>query len=188
MTLASVNLARPTYVCLDLPDPQASAIMALRRRFCQRLRDFPPEVTIAGSSGIGAIRRELYWDRVEPKLLKFARESPPVRASFGGIVRFPDTDIFCLSMGDPMPLFAVHERLRHAGIAFEPSQFPFFPHCTIRMAGPLSEGDVSALFSISIPGEFVLGSLSLYQRMDDDRIVKAWSAALTGLEPPAAEA
>ena len=141
-----MNLGYPTYVCLDLPDPQASAIMALRRQYCLRLRDFPPEVTIAGSSGVGAIRRELYWDRVEPKLLKFSREAPPVRASFGGIVRFPDTDIFCLSMGDPMPFTAIHERLLHAGISFEPSQFPFFPHCTVRMAGPLTEADVSALF------------------------------------------
>ncbi len=175
-----MNLVQPTYVCLDLPEPQASAIMGLRRRFCQRLREFPPEVTIAGSSGVGAIRRELHWDRVEPRLVRFAREVEPLRASFGGVVRFPDTDIFVLSVGDPMPFAAVHERLRHSGIAFEDSQFPFFPHCTIRMAGPLADADVSALFSISIPGEFVLSRVSLYQRTADDRIVKVWSHALTG--------
>lgn len=175
-----MNLVQPTYVCLDLPEPQASEIMALRRRFCQRLRDFPPEVTIAGSSGVGAIRRELHWDRVEPKLARFARETPPLRASFGGMVRFPDTDIFCLSMGDPMPFMAIHDRLLHSGISFEDSQFPFFPHCTIRMAGPLSEADTSALFSLAFPGEFVLSQLSLYQRTTDDRIVKVWSHALTG--------
>lgn len=176
-----MDLSLPTYVCLDLPEPQASQIMELRRRYCQRLHNFPAEVTIAGSSGIGAIRRELYWDRVEPRLQKFARESPPVRASFGGVVRFPETDIFVLSMGDPMPFVAIHEALKHSGISFEDSQFPFFPHCTIRMAGPLADADTSALFSIQVPGEFVVGSVSLYQRTpDDDRIAKVWSHPLGG--------
>lgn len=175
-----MNLVPPTYICLDLPEPQASEVMALRRRFCQRLKDFPPEITITGSSGVGAIRPQLLWDRVEPTLEQFARESPPIRASLGGMVRFPDTDIFCLSMSDPMPFMLMHERLKHSGIGFEPSQFPFFPHCTIRMAGPLTDADISALFSITVPGEFVIEELALYQRTPDDRIVRVWSRPLAG--------
>ena len=175
-----MNLVPPTYICLDLPEPQASQVMALRRQYCQRLKDFPAEITITGSSGVGAIRPQLHWDRVEPLLEQFVRASPPVRASLGGMVRFPDTDIFCLSMSDPMPFMLLHESLKHSGIAFEDSQFPFFPHCTIRMAGPLTDADISALFSITVPGEFVIEELSLYQRTPDDRIVRVWSRPLTG--------
>lgn len=179
---SQMNLAEPTYICLDLPEPQSSQMMALRQRYCARLRDFPAEVTIAGSSGVGAIRPGLYWDWVEPVLKEFCAASAPIRATFGRVVRFPDTDIFVFSMGDPMPFQAIHDRLAHSGIDFEPSQFPFFPHCTIRMAGPLSDADVSALFSIQVPGEFVLRSLSLYQRTPEDRIVKVWTAPLAGTE------
>lgn len=177
-----MNLVLPTYICLDLPQPQASEVMALRRQHCERLKDFPPEITITGSSGVGAILPQLYWDRVEPQLEAIARESPPIRASLGGMVRFPDTDIFCLSMRDPMPFMALHERLKHSGIAFEPSQFPFFPHCTIRMAGPLTEAETSALFSLTVPGEFVIAELALYQRESDDKIVRVWSRPLAGRE------
>jgi hypothetical protein len=175
-----MNLVPPTYICLDLPEPQASEVMALRRRYCQRLKDFPPEITITGSSGVGAMLPQLHWDRVEPKLEAIAQEWAPIRASLGGMVRFPDTDIFCLSMSDPMPFMALHEALKHSGIAFEESQFPFFPHCTIRMAGPLTDADISALFSLTVPGEFTIAELALYQRTPDDRIVRVWSRPLAG--------
>ena len=63
---------------------------------------------------------------------------------------------------------------------FEDSRFPFFPHCTLRMAGPLSAGDVSELFGLQFPGKFSLGWLALYQRLPDDSIRKVWAARLSG--------
>lgn len=175
-----MNLAHPTYICLDVPEPQAGQIFAVRERHCERLRSFPVEVTIAGSSGIGAIRAQLDWADVEAKLAAFCARTRPIEAEFGGVIRFPDTDIFCLSVADPMPFEAIHDGLKHTGVRFEPSRFPFFPHCTLRMSGPLRPGDISELFALRVTGRFVMDNLALYQRAPDDAIGKVWSAKLRG--------
>lgn len=175
-----MNLANPTYICLEVPEPQASQVGEIRERRCERLRGFPVEVTIAGSSGIGAIRRQLDWADVEARLADFCARTPPITAEFGGVVRFPGTDIFCLSLADPMPFEAIHDGLKHTGIRFEDSRFPFFPHCTLRMQGPLSASDISELFALKIPGRFSLAWLALYQRLPDGSILKTWSARLGG--------
>ncbi len=175
-----MNLAHPTYICLDLPEPQASQILAVRQRHCERLRDFPVELTITGSSGVGAIRPQLDPRDVEARLQKVCEMTAPISAEFGAVVRFPDTDIFCLSLADPMPFEALQSELKQAGIRFEPSRFPFFPHCTLRMAGPLAPAAVSELFALNLPGTFTLATMSLYQRDPDDTIHKVWSQPLRG--------
>jgi len=175
-----MNLAHPTYICLEVPEPQASQIGELRQRHCERLRGFPVEVTIAGSSGLGAIRGQLDWAEVSARLADFCARTPAITAEFGGVVRFPGTDIFCLSLADPIPFEAIHDGLKQTGVRFEDSRFPFFPHCTLRMAGPLAASDVSALFGLQFPGPFSLGWLSLYQRLPDDSIRKVWAARLSG--------
>ena len=174
-----MNLANPTYICLDVPEPQASQVLELRERYCERLGAFPVELTIAGSSGIGAIRPQLDPRDVEARLRKVCQETAPISARFGAVVRFPDTDIFCLSLADPMPFEALHAALKQ-GVRFEPSRFPFFPHCTLRMAGPLASGAVNELFAVRLPGSFTLATMSLYQREPDDTIRKVWSQPLTG--------
>lgn len=175
-----MNLAHPTYICLDVPEPQASQVLELRERYCERLGRFPVELTIAGSSGIGAIRPQLDPGDVEARLRKVCQETAPISAQFGAVVRFPETDIFCLSLADPMPFEAIHDALKQAGVRFEPSRFPFFPHCTLRMAGPLAPGAVNELFVVRLPGSFTLASMSLYQREPDDTIRKVWARPLTG--------
>jgi hypothetical protein len=175
-----MNLAIPTYICLDVPEPQASAVAAVRRRHCLRLREFPVEITVTGSSGIGAIRAQLQWPAVERDLRAFCGRTAPISAEFGGVVRFPGTDIFSLAMGDPMPFEAMHDGLKQSGVRFEDSKFPFFPHCTLRMEGPLSVADVSELFALRLPGRFTLPALALYQRVGDAPIRAVWRCPLTG--------
>lgn len=175
-----MNLAIPTYICLDVPEPQASAIAAVRRRFCQRLKDFPVEITVTGSSGIGAIRAQLHWPDVERALRAFCGKTAAISAEFGGVVRFPDTDIFSLAMGDPMPFAAIHDGLKQSGVRFEDNRFPFFPHCTLRMEGPLDEAAVSELFALRVPGRFTLPTLALYQRVGDQPIQAVWRCSLGG--------
>ncbi|MBK7825966.1 2'-5' RNA ligase family protein [Nannocystis sp.] len=175
-----MQLLNPTYICLDVPEPQASQVLELRRRHCERLHSFPVELTIAGSSGVGAIRAQLDPEDVAARLSQFCARTPPICAEFGAVVRFPGTDIFVLSLADPIPFEAIHDGLKQTGLRFEASRFPFFPHCTLRMAGPLSAAAVSELFALRLPGRFMLGSLALYQRTPDDAIEKVWSAPLAG--------
>jgi hypothetical protein len=174
------SLLYPTYICMDVPEPLASQVMAVRRRYCERLPSIAVELTVAGSSGLGAIRAQLDPADVVARLARFCAQTPPIEAELGAVVRFPGTDIFVCSMADPIPFEAIHDGLKQTGIRFEPSRFPFFPHCTLRMAGPLSESAVSELFALRMPGRFTLATLSLYQRMPDDTIHKAWTGRLLG--------
>ncbi len=175
-----MNLRNPTYICLDIPDPFREKVRAIREAFCDRLPNFPVEITIAGSSGIGAIASDADWESVETKLLSVCSKTAPVVTRFGGVVRFPGTDTFVLSLGDPVPFVSIHESLKFAGIPFEPTNFPFFPHCSLRMSGELSPEDISRLFSLRIEGEFEIQLLALQARDANGQVGRVWQHQLTG--------
>lgn len=175
-----LDLQNPTYVCLEIPEPQRSAIRRLRDELCERLVAFPVEITIAGSSGLGAIAGSAEWATVESRLIAVCSHTPPIVTRFGGVVRFPGTDTFVLSVGDPTPFIDVHEALKHSGIAFEPNLYPFFPHCSLRMSGPLSPVDISRIFSLRVEGEFEISTMSLQARDASGTVSRVWSHALTG--------
>ena len=176
-----MNLRNPTYICLDIPDPFREKVREIRQTFCDRLLNFPVEITIAGSSGIGPISGDAEWESVETKLLSVCSKTAPIVARFGGVVRFPGTDTFVLSLGDPMPFVAIHESLKYAGLPFEPSHFPFFPHCSLRMSGQLSPADISRLFSLRIEGEFEIERLALQSRdAETGQVGRVWEHQLTG--------
>jgi len=176
-----MNLRNPTYICLDIPDPFHEKIREIREAFCDRLLHFPIEITIAGSSGVGPICGDAEWESVETKLLSVCSKTAPIVARFGGVVRFPGTDTFVLSLGDPMPFVGLHEALKFAGLPFEPNHFPFFPHCSLRMSGELSPEVISRLFSLRIEGEFEIEHLALQARDDaTGQVGRVWQHQLTG--------
>ena len=176
----ALDLHDPTYVCLDLPEPQRSQIRRIREEFCDRLVSFPVEITIAGSSGIGAIAAGAAWESVEAKLLAICAHTAPILTRFGGVVRFPRTDTFVLSVRDPMPFVALHEALKHSGIPFEASAYPFFPHCSLRMSGPLSPEAVNRLFALRFDDVFEIDRLTLQARAPSGAVSRVWSHDLTG--------
>ncbi len=171
-----MDLKDATYVCLDIPEPFYSAVREIREAHCDRLDNFPIEMTVAGSSGVGAIRATQSWTDVKGRLIQLCEHTPQIQTEFAGVVRFPGTDTFVLSLRDPMPFQAFHEALQ-AAIEFEPSPFPFFPHCSLRMSGPLSEDDINELFRLRLEGEFTVDTLSLYQ-MRNSRVVRVWEHPL----------
>jgi 2'-5' RNA ligase len=178
-----MDLGNSTYICLDIPEPYYSRVREIREAHCNRLDTFPIEMTIAGSSGVGAIKSHHEWNDVQAKLVEFSRTWPPIVTQFAGVVRFPGTDIFVLSMQDPAPFQTIHEALQRTGFEFDDSRFPFFPHVSLRMSGELSEADINDLFSLRIAGEFAMDTLSLYQMRrvgDEDKIVRVWEHRLEG--------
>lgn len=175
-----MDLSNPTYVCLDIPEPAHSTIRQLRADLCERLSNFPIEITIAGSSGLGAITAGADWSVVETRLIALCAKTSPILTRFGGVVRFPGTDTFVLSVSDPTPFVDLHEGLKHAHIPFEPNPFPFFPHCSLRMSGPLDPAVISRLFSLRIEGEYELDRMTLQARDPGGVVRRVWSHSLTG--------
>ncbi|HZY44484.1 MAG TPA: 2'-5' RNA ligase family protein, partial [Anaerolineae bacterium] len=118
-----------TYVVLDVPMPVAAQVMAVRERHRDEFRaSLPVEITVVGSSGIGV------FDPTQDSAVAFATldymaaEIVPIHASFGKVIRFPDTDIFVLTLNDERPFRALHERIAKSGLRFLPNSFPYKPH------------------------------------------------------------
>lgn len=163
------NAAQPlgpeTYIVLDITGPVASEIRRVRARHNY---DFygalPVEITVAGSSGIGSAAPDQDARDVFLALDRVAAETPTIEARFGPVLRFPDTDIFVLTVQDPSPFADLHERLRESGVRFLESPFPFTPHCTLRgqVSGSPSPQEVEDLMATTISGSFQCETLSTY--------------------------
>jgi 2'-5' RNA ligase len=158
-----MTFAHETYICLDLPDPQAQLVLTIRKRQQDEFRAaLPAEITVAGSSGIGVIKAGQNPAFVFSTLQNIAARTKPITASFGRVLRFPRTDIFVLTLQDETPFREIHQRIATSGISFEPNPFPFQPHCTLRSRSPVTPEEEAELLSFTVPGVFTLDTLSVY--------------------------
>jgi 2'-5' RNA ligase len=176
-----VAFERDTYVCLDLPPPIAERVLNIRE---QQRDDFraalPAEITIAGSGGVGPLDPTQDPDAVFAALERIATETPPIEASFGPVIRFRQTDIFVLTLKDPAPLRALHERIAQSGISFRPAIYDFTPHCTLRSRSPVSQNEAEDLLNLQIQYGFVLDTMSVYM-MEELRMRLLQRVHLTGV-------
>ena len=147
-----------TYIVLDVPEPQASAVMSIRRAHRDLFRAaLPVEITLTDS--IDPLQDP---DDAFEALEKVAAESHPIQTSFLNAHRFPDSDTFVMRLADEMPFRDLRTRIILAGIAFHPSEHAFIPHCTLRTRSPVSDEDARQLLGTEIPGPMVLDRLSIY--------------------------
>jgi 2'-5' RNA ligase len=152
-----------TYVVLDVPAPIGDQVMAIRKRHRDEFRaSLPVEISVSGAGGVG-----VFDPTQDPKeafgvLETIASETAPIEASFGEVLRFPNTDIFVLTLEDERPFHALHERISRSGLRFKPGVFPYKPHCTLGSRSPISEKEAAELLSLRIIGSFVLDTMSVY--------------------------
>lgn len=152
-----------TYVVLDVPEPIASSVMAVRVRHRDEFRSsLPVEITVAGSNGVGEFDADQPHQDPFAVLTAIAAETRPIEASFGRVDRFPGTDVFFLTLDDERPFHELHGRIATSPIRFKPCPFSYQPHCTLRDRTPISDEEVADLLAVEIHGSFVLDTLSVY--------------------------
>lgn len=152
-----------SYVVLNVPEPIAGAVKALRRRFDPERAELPVEVTVAGSGGLGTIKPGQYPEKVYELLDQIALETAPIDVRFGPMRRFPNTTIFFLDIEPDERIKALQLKLIDSGIEFEPSRFPFEPHCTIKLRGAAYIKDVRNMLSFKYQSQIVaLNTISVY--------------------------
>src|SRR5438445_7789946 len=96
--------AHDTFVCLDVPEPKASEILAIRRHQRDDFRAaLPAEITVAGSTGNGPVKSGQDPATVYRLIDEVAAATMAIQASFGPVLRYPDTDIFVLTLADEAP-------------------------------------------------------------------------------------
>ena len=172
--------AAETFLCLDLPNPVADQVLGIRRTHGDAFRAaLPAEITVAGSGGLGVVAPGQDPHAVFAALDRVAAVTPPIAATFGPVIRFPQTDIFVLTLVDETPFRVLQQRLAASGIRFRPSPFPFTPHCTLRSHSPVSQAEACGLLSLRITERFVLDTLSVYA-LDGLPMTRLRAAPLTG--------
>jgi 2'-5' RNA ligase len=172
--------AAETYLCLDLPAPVAERVLRIRRAHQDAFRAaLPAEITVAGSGGLGVISPGQDPATVFAALDRVAATTSPIMARFGPVHRFPNTDVFILSLADETPFRLLQQRLASSGIRFEPSPFPFTPHCTLRSRSPVSAAEECSLFAVRIAESFVIQTLTAYA-LDGLPMTQLHAARFTG--------
>ncbi len=147
-----------TYVVLDVPEPQASAVMSVRVAHGDLFRAaLPVEITLTNSFAAEQDAGESF-----AALDRIASDTPAIVTSFVGADRFPNSDVFVMRLDDEASFRRLRERILAQDLAFEPSRFPFVPHCTLRTRAPVSESDATDLLRTSVPGRMLLDTLSVY--------------------------
>lgn len=154
----------PTYIVLDLPQPVCTEVLNIRQRFDLYQASLPPEITVAGSSGVGTVALGQDPLHIFQAIAAVARQHPPFICSFESMRRFPRVPVFWLCPRDRAPFDALHSALLGSGIKFNASPFPFNPHCTISSTVELSKHQESELLASPVPQmEFLLDELRVCQ-------------------------
>lgn len=153
-----------TYAVLDLPEPVADQVMAVRRKHRDAfLSALPAEITVAGSGGVGCFMADEDPERAWGILGEIAATTAPIETGFGEVIRFPGTDIFVIRPDPDDALRALHAHIAGSSIRFRPNPFPYTPHCTVRRRSPVTEEEAASVLAERIPDRFTLDQLSVYR-------------------------
>ncbi len=165
----------PTYVVLNIPAPAADIVKDIRRRFDPDRADYPVEISVSGSNGIGSIIEGQDSVEVFAAIDRIAADLKPFSTSFREIRQFENTGIFYFTMAYPEKFVEIHDMVVSSGIWFTPNRFPYEPHCTICLNNAtLTESDVAALCAIKPPQEeFIINTISVYElnSVDDGQLL-----------------
>jgi 2'-5' RNA ligase len=164
----TATIAEQTYAVLDLPDPVAGKVMAIRQKHRDAFRSaLPAEVTVVGSSGVGCFTPGSVAAYVLGALDRIAGDTRPIQTSLDGVHRFPQTDIFVFLFTDKDEIRQLHERIAGSGLSFLPNPWPFEPHVTLRSRSPVTDDEAASLLAERIPEPFKLDQLSVYELRED---------------------
>jgi 2'-5' RNA ligase len=151
------------YVVLDIPASISSQVKSVREKYNDVIRlALPIEITVAGSSGVGPFQLNQQMDEVFSVLDRIAKETAPIDVSLGEVLRFPNTDIFVLTVADETPFHALHQQITNSTLQFTSSPFPYQPHCTLVVKVPDSDAELSELLQFRVGETCVLDTMSVY--------------------------
>lgn len=182
MTRIPIISDSATYIVLNIQGAMAERIRSIRARFDPERSALPAEITVTGSSGLGHLVPGQAMNDVIAEIDRIAGRFSPFTASFDKVERFPDTDIYYLTVSDPAPFRTIHKAFADSAIRFQPSLYPFHPHCTLKLRSTPSDPELLELLFLDAPQEpFRLSSLSLYVLPDSKSCELLHTAPLRGL-------
>ena len=171
----------PAYIVLDVPSPTAEKIQSYRKEFDPERAGLPVEITLTGSCGTGLISKGQTLRAISEKLDQAAKQLHPFSIYFDSVDRFPDTDIYFLTLKESPELLHAQKVISECGIRFEQTPFPYHPHCTIALRKEIRDDrKLLNLFFLDVPQEPVLlENLSVYAMNDANSCEILYKIALS---------
>jgi 2'-5' RNA ligase len=159
----------PTYIVLNVPSPVADKIRETRRYFDPARSLLSVEISVAGSNGLGTITPGQDHEMVFAAIDHVAAMCQPFKAEFGRVERFKDTGIYYYMLEDPEPFIKIHHMLHESAVRFEPVNYEYEPHCTLKLGKHLEYSEEEILKKIQPPPEeFIINTLSVYSLVGED--------------------
>lgn len=151
------------FITTELEGELAKRIHALQEEFDPKMaRYLPPHITITGSSGAGPLPVDIDRTELRGKLEAAVRGIAPVTLRFGPPERFVGRNIVSLRLDPHGPLRALHEKIKHCGLPFAPSRFPFTPHCTLNLYPELTATNLRKMMAVRELEPFTVSRLCVY--------------------------
>lgn len=151
----------------------------LQQRYDPKLaRAFPPHVTLAGSSGLGAVHAGTPTPEIRAALERVAAGSEPLRLKLSTPHRFMQSNIVSLPLDPHGPLRELHDRLGRSGLKFEQAKFTFTPHVTLSFYPELTKERAKELLTIRVDDEIVVDRLEAWRTREPSAPVLVASVRL----------
>ena len=169
------------FILAAIGGPVRTRLHDLQKRYDPKLaKAFPPHITLAGSSGLGAVHAGTPTAEVRAALERVAAESEPLRLKFLAPHRFMQSNIVSLPLDPNGPIRALHDRLGQSGLRFEQAKFTFTPHCTLSFYPELTRDRAAELLSIRVDEEILIDRLEAYRTREPQPAVLLASVKLGG--------
>lgn len=170
------------FITVELAGPVGAQIRELQQRFDPKLsNELPPHITLLGSSGAGPIRADTPRKTLHAALEPLGRELPPLTVRFQPPYRFIGREIVVLPLDPHGPTRALHERLKGAGLPYEPARYPFTPHCTLSFYPTLTPDSLRALLAVRVETPFIIDRLRVYHTRAPQAPTHLFDIPLTGV-------
>jgi len=151
------------FITIEPEGALAARLHAIQLRHDPKLaREFPPHVTIIGSSGAGPIDASMPVDELRAAVEKVTAVTEPISVRFGPPMRFIGREIVVLPLDVHGPLRALHEALKESGIRYEATKWPYTPHCTLNMYATLTDASLRTLLTVRESEVWTVGTLKTY--------------------------
>jgi 2'-5' RNA ligase len=169
------------FILAELPGEAGEQVRALQQKFDPKLaRLTPPHITLAGSSGVGAMPTDTPVEKIREALEPIARTTPPLSLPFGLPHRFMQTEIVSLPLDPHGPLRLLHDRIAKCGLPFRVARFQFSPHCTLSFYPTLTPQRERELLALRVDAPARIERLQIYLTRDPQPARKLLELDLTG--------
>lgn len=157
-----MKITKPSYLIAELEGDVVPLVLEMRKRFNPSNQNWPADITIAGSSGIGTIREGQDLQEVIDKLTPIIRRYSFTEINFIGVSRFPNTGIYYL-LPERAGFDRIHRAVLDSGVKFNNNEWPYTPHCTLRWSNDDAPECKKLFESLSLPENSTIDCFSLYQ-------------------------